>query len=182
MGDADWSGSIELAKHLLDLLPAYIEPDSPYLSLARAHEELGQRQQAIAALEKFWRRGGYDPSALKRLSGWFYEENRRAEAIEALQSVNLVDPLDQELHGTLGDLLLEADRAEEALREYSIALALDPHDKATANYRMASAYHELGNNERSQDHLLQALDVAPNFRPAQKLLLDLMRAGSDLQH
>jgi tetratricopeptide (TPR) repeat protein len=182
VSDADWSGIIELAKHMLDLLPAYVEPDSPYLSLARAHEELGQRQQAIAALEKFWRRGGYDPAALKQLSGWLYEENRRAEAIDALQSVNLVDPLDQELHGALGDMLLGAGRAEEALTEYSVALALDPHDKATANYRMASAYHELGNDERSQDHLLQALDVAPNFRPAQRLLLDLMRAGSDNQH
>jgi tetratricopeptide (TPR) repeat protein len=180
--EGDWSGIIELAKHLLDLLPAYVEPDSPYLSLARAHDELGQRQPAIAALEEFWRRGGYDPAALKRLAGWFDEENRGDEAIAALQSVNLVDPLDQELHGTLGDMLLEANRAEEALMEYSVALALDPHDKATANYRMANAYHQLGNDEQSQDHLLQALDVAPNFRPAQRLLLDLTRAASDSQH
>ena len=176
---ADWSGTIELAKHLLDLLPAYVEPDSPYLALAQAQEELGQRQQAIGALEKFWQNGGYDPAALKRLGNWLYEDNRSAEAIDVLRSVNLVDPLDQELHGTLGDMLLEANRAKEALTEYSIALALDPHDKATAYYRMASAHHELGNDEQSQDHLLQALDLAPNFRPAQRLLLDLLRAGSD---
>jgi tetratricopeptide (TPR) repeat protein len=79
-------------------------------------------------------------------------------------------------------MLLEADRAQEALAEYSIALALDPHDKATANYRMASAYHQLGDNEQSQNHLLQALDIAPNFRPAQRLLLDLMRSTSDNHH
>jgi tetratricopeptide (TPR) repeat protein len=182
VSEADWSGIIELAKHLLDLLPAYVEPDSPYLVLARAHEELGERQQAITALERFWRRGGYDPAALKQLAGWLYEENRTADAIDALQSVNLVDPLDQELHGALGDMLLGAGRAEEALNEYSVALALDPHDQATANYRMATAYHELGNLERSEDFLLKALDVAPNFRPAQRLLLDLMRAGSDNLH
>ena len=167
---------------LLDILPAYVEPDSPYLALARAQEELGQRQQAIEALENFWQNGGYDPVALKRLGGWLYEDNRSAEAIDVLQSVNLVDPLDQELHGKLGDMLLEADRAQEALAEYSIALALDPHDKATANYRMASAYHQLGDDEQSQDHLLQALDIAPNFRPAQRLLLDLMRSTSDNHH
>ena len=177
----DWSGTIELAKHLIDLLPQYVEPDSPYLALARAREELGQRPQALTTLEKFWRNGGYDPVALKRLGGWLHEANRTGEAIEVLQSVNLVDPLDQNLHGTLGDMLLEAQRAQEALTEYSIALALNPHDKATAYYRMASAHHELGNNQKSQDHLLQALDVAPNFRPAQRLLLDLMRAGSDNQ-
>ena len=102
--------------------------------------------------------------------------SRAGCAKNVLYSVNLVDPLDQELHGTLGDMLLEAERAQEALTEYSIALALNPHDKATANYRMASAHHQLGNDEQSQDHLLQALDLAPNFRPAQKLLLDLMMA------
>ena len=177
----DWSGTIELAKHLLDLLPQYVEPDSPYLALALAREELGQRPQALSALEKFWRNGGYDPAALKRLGGWLHEANRTGDAIEVLQSVNLVDPLDHNLHGTLGDMLLEAQRAQEALTEYSIALALNPHDKATAYYRMASAHHELGNNLESQDHLLQALDVAPNFRPAQRLLLELMRAGSDNQ-
>ncbi len=177
----DWSGTIELAKHLLDLLPQYVEPDSPYLALALAREELGQRPQALSALENFWRNGGYDPAALKRLGGWLHEANRTGDAIEVLQSVNLVDPLDHNLHGTLGDMLLEAQRAQEALTEYSIALALNPHDRATAYYRMASAHHELGNNLESQDHLLQALDVAPNFRPAQRLLLDLMRAGSDNQ-
>jgi len=178
----NWPDTVELAEQLLDLLPQYVEPDSPYLALARAQEELGQRQQAIAALERFWQNGGYDPVALKRLGGWLYEENRSAEAIDVLRSVNLVDPLDQELHGRLGDLLLEAERAREALAEYSIALALDPHDKATAHYRMASAYHQLGDDEQSQDHLLQALDVAPNFRPAQRLLLDLMRSTSDNLH
>jgi tetratricopeptide (TPR) repeat protein len=179
---ADWSGIVELAKHMLSLLPTYVEPDSPYLALARAQEELGQRQQAIAALENFWRHGGYDPVSLKRLGIWLHEEGRNDEAIDVLQSVNLVDPLDQELHGRLGDLLLEAERAQEALMEYSIALELNPHDQATAHYRIANAYHRLGDDEQSQDHLLQALEVAPNFRPAQRLLLDLMRAGSDNEH
>jgi tetratricopeptide (TPR) repeat protein len=179
--DGDWSGTVELARHLLHLLPQYVEPDSPYLMLARAREELGERPLAIAALENFWRNGGYDPAALQRLSGWLYETGRTGDAIAVLQSVILVDPLDLDLHGTLGDLLLESGRAEEALTEYSIALSLDPHDKATAYYRLATAHHELGNDGQSQDHLLQALDVAPNFRPAQRLLLDLMRAGSDNQ-
>jgi tetratricopeptide (TPR) repeat protein len=182
ISESDWEGIISLARHLIDLLPAYIEPDSPYLSLAQAHEELGRRRQAIAELQKFWHNGGYDPAALKQLGAWLYEDNRGAEAIEVLKSVNLVDPLDQELHGELGDMLLEANRAAEALSEYSVALALDPHDKATANFRMASAYHRLGNEAQTQEYLLQALDIAPNYRPAQKLLLDLMRAGSDTQN
>jgi len=182
ISDGDWSGTIELANHLVALLPQYVEPDSPYLALARAREELGQRPQALAALEKFQRHGGYDPAALKRLGGWLREADRIGDAIGVLQGVNLVDPLDQDLHGTLGDLLLDAGRAQEALMEYSVALALNPHDVAMAYYRMASAYHELGDTQQSQDHLLRALDVAPNFRLAQRLLLDVTRTTLDNQH
>lgn len=179
ISESEWPGIIGLATHLVELLPSYVEPDSPYLALAQAYEELGRRQEAIAVLEDFWQKGGYDPASLKLLGAWLYEGNRGIEAIDVMKSVNFVDPLDRELHGTLGDLLLEANRASDALTEYAVALALDPHDKATAYFRMASAYHRLGDQERTQDYLLQALEVAPNFRPAQKLLLDLMRADQD---
>jgi len=182
MSDGDWPGAIEQAGHMLELLPQYVEPNSPYLVLAQAREELGERPQAIEVLEDFWRRGGYDPAALGRLALWLAEAERIDDAIAVMQSINLVDPLDQALHGRLGDLLLERGRAEEALLEYSIALSLDPHDKATAYYRVANAYHELGNAEQAEDHLLQALDVAPNFRPAQRLLLDVMRDEPNNQH
>jgi tetratricopeptide (TPR) repeat protein len=158
---------------LVDIIPQYIEPDSPYLALARAHNELGNREDALSALKTFWKNGGYDPTALKRLSRWLTEAGRDEEAIDVMMSVNLVDPLDRDLHGELGDMLLAADRAAEALQESEIALALKPHDMATAWYRMAQAQHRLGNIERTQELLLQALDIAPNFRPAQRLLLQL---------
>ena len=169
----NWSGAIELANGLVDIIPQYIEPDSPYLALARAHNELGNRQDALNALMTFWKNGGYDPSSLKRLAHWLADAGREDDAIDVMMSVNLVDPLDRDLHGELGDMLLAADRAAEALQEYEIALALKPHDMATAWYRMAQAQHKLGNIERTQDYLLQALDIAPNFRPAQRLLLQL---------
>jgi tetratricopeptide (TPR) repeat protein len=175
----DWQGIIELAEHQVDLMPGYAEADSPYLALARAYEELGRREQALTALEEFWEQGGYDPAALTQLAGWLTEAGREQAAIRALETVTLVDPLDQALHGMLGDLLLADGRAADALGEYEIALALDPHDKASAYYRMATAYNALGNFAEAQRHLLLALDVAPNYRPAQRLLLELTRANNN---
>jgi tetratricopeptide (TPR) repeat protein len=171
----NWTDVPDLARQLISLLPQYIEPDSPYLALARAAEALGQRAAAMEALENFWQQGGYEPAALKRLADWLLEADRRGDAIKVLQSVNLVEPLDRDVHGTLGDMLLTDGRAQDALREFTVALALDPHDKATAYYRMAQAHHALGNIALSQDNLLRALDVAPNFRPAQRLLLEVAR-------
>ncbi|MGI9262507.1 MAG: peptidase MA family metallohydrolase, partial [Woeseiaceae bacterium] len=179
--EEDWESIVDLAEHLIDLLPGYVEPDSPYVALARSHDEQDNRDAAIAALDAFWKNGGYDPSALKRLSGWLEEAGQLSAAIDVLQTVIMVDPLDLELHGALGDLLMAEDRAAEALLEYSVALALNPHDKAAAYYRLARAHNALGDREASQGQLLLALDVAPNFRPAQRLLLDLMRTENGIE-
>ena len=175
---ADWQGTIESANRLLELLPLYTEPDSPYLALTLAEDELGNADAATAALEKFWRNGGYDPDSLKELGRRFREIERTDDAIAVLKSSNFVDPFDQELHGMLGELLLDRGRAEEALQEFMVALALDPHDKAIAHYRLATAHHELGDRSLTQKHLLQALEVAPNYRPAQRLLLEVMQVDA----
>ena len=111
-----------------------------------------------------------------RLGTWLDEAGRTTTAIDVLKTVNLVDPLDPEVHEVLGDLLLESGRAAESLTEFQVLLAMDPHDKASAWYRLASANHALGSYETSRTQLLQALDLAPNFRPAQRLLLESMRA------
>lgn len=177
----EWDAVVDLADELIDIIPQYVEPDSPYLALARAHEALDDRDAAIEALEVFWKNGGYDPAALKRLANWLVEAGREDDAIDVYWSINLVDPLDAELHGDIGDLLLAAGRPEEALREFDVAVSLQPHDMATAWYRLAQAQHELGNTEQSQMHLLQALDVAPNFRPAQRLLLKLAGGNQNEQ-
>ena len=164
------------------MLPWYVEADSPYVALSRAQEELGDHDAALDSLLTFWRRGGYDPATLQRLAEALTNAGRNAEAIDVLATVNLVDPLDQAVHGNLGDLLMTADRPAEALREYEVALALDPHDKATAYYRLATAHKALGDRSASQDQLLMALDVAPNYRPAQRMLLELMRAEPGSEH
>ena len=182
MTEEDWADVIETTSGLIELLPGYVEPDSPYLALAKAEDSLGNRVQAVRALEAFWRNGGYDPATLKQLANWYVEADRAVDAIAVLQDVNLVDPLDAELHGMLGDLLMDYGRAEEALVEYGVLLELDPHDKASAWYRLARANHALGHNDESREQLLEALDVAPNYRPAQRLLLDLVRGSAPNEH
>jgi tetratricopeptide (TPR) repeat protein len=83
------------------------------------------------------------------------------------------------VHEEFGALLLDAGRAADALREFDVVLALEPHDMATAWYNVARAQHALGDFAASQASVLQALDVAPGFRPAQKLLLQLARHNAD---
>jgi len=174
-----WRRVAELADELIATHPAYVEPDSPWLALAKARDELGEPAAALGALRDYWSRGGYHPDALKDLATRLAENGDGSTAIDVLSTVALVQPLDRDLHGRLGDLLLDADRPADALREFEILLALDPHDKADAYFRLGRAHERMGNIEQSKQSLLAALDIAPGYRPAQRLLLELMRVERD---
>jgi hypothetical protein len=52
-------------------------------------------------------------------------------------------------------------------------VALHPLDKASAQFNLAQAYFEDGQRDKAETNVLAALEAAPDFRPAQKLLLQL---------
>ena len=65
------------------------------------------------------------------------------------------------------------DNPQFAVREFSAWLAEKPNDKADAHYHLARAYQSAHQPDKAEDHILEALEAAPGFRPAQKLLLEL---------
>ncbi len=60
-----------------------------------------------------------------------------------------------------------------AVREFSAVLALKPLDKAGAEYDLAQAYMAAGDKAKAEESVLAALETAPGFRPAQKLLVEI---------
>ena len=83
------------------------------------------------------------------------------------------DPLDASLHEKLGEKLYAAGQPQQSLREYRVLLALNAHDQAAANFGIARALNSMGDRATSRRHLLQALETAPHYRPAQDLLLEM---------
>ena len=173
--DEQWEEAVAAAERAIFTYPDYVEVDSPYIVMARAYKELGNSDGEFEALNAFWEKGGYLPSALLTLADHYLEQDNTAQAEAVLVDANWADPFLEELHVKLGDLYLESNRPELAIEEFEVLLALDPLDKASANYRLANAWHALENTEKSMEYLMTALDIAPQFRPAQKLLLELSR-------
>ncbi|HEY8519795.1 MAG TPA: tetratricopeptide repeat protein [Gammaproteobacteria bacterium] len=170
-----WEDALRAADEALALFPDYVDEGSAYLIKARANIELGRSAQATAALAEYRRRGGHDPEALMRLADALRAGEDRAEAVAVLEDLLLVAPLDQDLHAKLGDWLLEDGDAERAAREYRTLLAMEPHDQAAAHFRLARAYHAMNDLDRTREHLLYALEIAPHYREAQDLLLEIVR-------
>jgi len=174
-GTADWAAAAAAATRAVELYPDYVDEGSAYLILARAQEEQGRVDAARATLGEYHRRGGYSPSALMQLAEWQQAAGEKAAAIAVLEDLILVAPLDEQLHTRLGDWLLEGDRPEQALAEYQVLAAMQPHDQAAVHLRLAKAYLGMQELALSREHLLYALEIAPHYREAQQLLLEIVR-------
>jgi len=66
-------------------------------------------------------------------------------------------------------------QARTAIEAYETMLLLDPPDPAEAHFRLARLLHE-GGDPKAKRHVLQALEEAPRFRDAHRLLMEIRRA------
>ena len=86
--------------------------------------------------------------------------------------------MDSEQHQHLGTLWFDQGNAQGAIREFRAVAAYKPIDPARAHYDLARAYRANNQIEQAKDELLAALETAPGYRQAQKLLLELSESGT----
>ena len=169
----DWDGVIKEGTPIRDMYPDYVEEHSVYETLAAAYLAKGDKPAAIAELLLYEKIGGREPESLKLLSKTLQEAGRNAEAADALNRLNFIYPMDAAAHRSLGGLWLVQGNVKGAIREYAAVVARNPLDPAQAHFDLARAYHADKQDEQANEELLAALEAAPGFRPAQKLLLEL---------
>jgi len=162
------------ADAVIALYPDYVYDGNAYQLLAEAALSQGKAPIAMSALVRYVQHRGRDPASLEQLAKLQEAAGDKPAAMATLQKINMIDPVfDTDSHRHLGDLLMDARDYAGARREFGAVLALHPQDKAQANYDLARACHGAGDADCAMNAVLAALEVAPDFRPAQKLLLEL---------
>jgi tetratricopeptide (TPR) repeat protein len=159
------------------MYPDYIYPANAYEFMAQADVAKGDKKAAAAILTSYEKIGGHNPPALKQLALLEEELGKPVEAAATLDRLNWIYPVDEELHRHLGDLWFAQNNFTGAIREYAAVVAMQPLDKASAQFNLARAYFAAGQKDKAEDHLLASLEAAPDFRPAQKLLLQMKISG-----
>lgn len=156
-----------------DLYPDYVEAGSVYEFLAEAYLAKDDKEDAVKQLERYSQEGGRNPSTIEKLARLEQEQGRKQDAAATLNRLNFIYPEDDKLHSWLGDLYLSLGNVNGAIREFEAAVAEQPIDVAGAQYRLARAYQAARRLDDAREHVLLALEAAPGFKPAQKLLLEL---------
>ena len=159
---------------IVDLYPEYVGDASAYELIADAAQMKGDAKTEAAMLTAYVHQGGQMPPLLKRLAALQESAGQHAESAATLARLNYIYPVkDEELHRKLGDLLYAQKHYDGAILEYNALVASKPVDKAGAEFSLAQAYLGAGQKDKAEECVLAALETAPGYRPAQKLLLQL---------
>ncbi|AXC10276.1 hypothetical protein ACPOL_0921 [Acidisarcina polymorpha] len=162
---------------VLAMYPEYIGDANVYELMAIADKAKGDAKAQIGIMTAYEHAGGQSPEILKQLAALEEAAGKPAEAAATLERVNYIYPVkDEELHRHLGDLLYAQKQYDGAIREYDAVVASNPIDKVGAQFNLAQAYLAAGKKDKAEESVLAALEIAPGYRPAQKLLLELKQS------
>jgi cellulose synthase operon protein C len=165
---------------VLALYPEYVGDANAYELIADADKAQGDAKAEATVLTAYEHEGGTMPELLKRLAALKKDAGQDTEAAATLERVNYIYPVkDEDLHHRLGDLLYAEKQYDGAIREYSALVASHPIDKVGAEFNLAQAYFAAGQKDKAQESVLAALETAPGYRPAQKLLLELQQTPTN---
>jgi tetratricopeptide (TPR) repeat protein len=174
-----WRDARAIAERLYDLYPEDTSSGSGLEMLAVVHRQMDEPAAERQALEKLAQLDSDSVEVYRRLIELAAEERdwaAVARSAERLLSVNPLLPLGHEM---LARAAAELDRPGEAIQPLSALAEMDPIDPAGVHYRLAQALYESNRPDQALREVLMALEEAPRYREAQRLLLQLTRETSE---
>jgi tetratricopeptide (TPR) repeat protein len=174
---SDPAAAIAAFERAMKVAPMITDAESPYMQIVEIALAKGDKARAAQALEALTAEEHTALDAARQLVSMIDPEKEKERLRTALQRVVAIDPFDSASHGTLGRMALASGRAADAVRNFRVALAAGPIDRATAHVDLAEALLMSGNRAEAKKEALAALEIAPTYERAQELLLKLVEGS-----
>jgi tetratricopeptide (TPR) repeat protein len=168
-----WSEAKPILEKLISLYPNFIGDESAYRMLAAAHRALAETNAEREVLTQF---ASKDPEALdayRRLMELDAAVTNWPAVEKNAQRYLAVDPLVALPHRYLAQASEKLEAVQTAIPAYRALLELDPPDPAVVHYHLALLLHQAGSSDEARRQVLQALEEAPRYRDALRLLLKI---------
>ncbi len=158
-----------------ELAPEYGGPDAPHRYLSVLYAEAEDLEAARGSLRRHLSRFPAAYEDWLRLAAMYSGAEEAPEAHRALQSAIEAYPMLPEPHERLAEAAERQSLPDLEVRERLAALASGAPDRVGALYSLAAAHFRAGEREMARRRVLEALEIAPTFDPALRLLLNLRR-------
>ncbi len=158
----------------LSLYDRYVEPGNAYQGLAVVYRAQGDEEKLMDILSRYLAISEYGAEESVELAALLEKRGESNRAVSFLERSLQVDPYQREVHSQLAELYTRQGRHGDAVRAWQAILGLNPVDRAEAYYQFALSLYASNRRIESKRAVLQSLELAPGYRDAQKLLLDLV--------
>jgi tetratricopeptide (TPR) repeat protein len=175
--EGKWSEARDVLERLKQLDPGYVGAENAYVGLATVYKRLSDPAAEHAALDDLAARDASAAPAYLRLMELDEAKGDWRGVARNARRLLAVNPLIPAPHRQLArasEALGDLDEAETGYRALAL---LDETDPAEVHYRLASLLHRRGKRAEARREVLKALEEAPRFRDAHRLLLELV--GND---
>ena len=169
--DKQWSAAKPLLEQLVALYPEFIGSDSAYRLLARTHRALGETNAERQVLVRFAERDSASPDAYLRLMELAVPAQDWPAVVLNARRYLAVNPLVAPPYRFLAQAGEQTGDLGTAISAYRALLQLDPRDPAEVHFHLGKLLHQAG-DPGAKRHILQALEEAPRYRAALRLLLE----------
>ncbi|MBP1601511.1 MAG: hypothetical protein H6Q06_1662, partial [Acidobacteria bacterium] len=164
-------------KRAQEIFPEYTEDGGTYRLLFEIYQEAKRQDDALAQLSGWSSHDGEAVFPLTRAAEIYRARKDWKAAAGVLETASYINPYDAPARKTLGECAAAAGDWSAAAAAYQVLLALNPPDPVAAHCGLAQAWMALGRKPEARKEVLRALEIAPTFRPAQQLLLELNRVA-----
>ena len=154
-----------------EMLPSYTGYPSPALVLAQIYEREGNRQSHLQWLEVLMENLQHDYGSAMVLAEAALEDSDFEQAAYFLDRAIQVDPYRSEVHELKARYVEVVNDSAAAVTEYEVLMQLEVSDPVEARTNLAQAYLNNGQASKAKQNLLYALEQAPSYERAQRLLL-----------
>ena len=162
-----------------NLLPSYTGYPSPPLVLSQIYEQEGNREAQLEQLELLLENLQHDYASAIILAEAALEGNNFERAEYYIDRAIQVDPYRADVHQLKASYAERIGDSQLAVTEYEVLLKLEINDPAEAQTNLAQAYLNNGQALQAKENILRALETAPSYQRAQRILLQSIDGDSD---
>jgi tetratricopeptide (TPR) repeat protein len=170
-----WDAAESTLRQLIEIYPTYIGGDNAYERLASVYQKLDRPTDERRILEQFASISDDAVPANLRLVELQTEASDWAALEQTTARLFAIDPLLEQPHSTRAIVAEKRNQPAVAAQALGRLLLLEPDDPADIHYRFAKSLAAQGQYAEAKRQALMALEEAPRFRDAHRLLLELVR-------
>jgi tetratricopeptide (TPR) repeat protein len=159
----------------LTMFPFYVDPGNAYEGLMEVYSKTDQTAKLQEIAERYLTLNEYAAEEACGLAQ-IYQERNQIDKVEYYYRRSFeVQPYNIAAHRDIADFYAENKLYQKEVAQREIVVALEPLDKSQALYYLALSFYNNGRINDAKTAVIKALEIAPGYRDAQKLLLQCIK-------